>query len=246
MLTTNDLFGKVIDMTGHFDETRFRAQAQVEAYWEALRHGKGVPMRSDIDPRGIENALENAFILEKIAPGLARLRIAGAHLSDVIGMEVRGMPVSSFVSPLARADFAETLDVVTNGPAIARIEMSAENSIGKPELEARMLLLPLKSDFGDINRVLGCFETRGNIGRAPRRFNILRTELSKITEQPMDATTRRQTAKPGSLLHELPNIGERRELPEGFGEGKSTFEGKTHATGSRGFPSYLKLVKSED
>lgn len=246
MRTTNNQFGKVIDMTGHLDETRFRAQAQVEAYWQALRRGKGVPMRSDIDPRGIENALEYAFILEKIAPGLARLRIAGAHLSDVIGMEVRGMPISSFISPATRPDFAETLDAVTGGPAIARLELSAENSIGKPPLEARMLLLPLKSDFGDINRVLGCFESRGSIGRAPRRFNILRTELLEVSDQPSESSRPRQPVKPGSLLDELPNMSARRRDPEGFAEGRAHFRQKGTGEPPRAFPSYLKLIKTDD
>ncbi len=77
--------GNVITMSGYQQETRFRALSQVEAYWEGLRQGRDVPMRSDIDPRGIEDALEYAFILERIAPGLARLRVAGSHLSDVMG-----------------------------------------------------------------------------------------------------------------------------------------------------------------
>ena len=56
-----------------------------------------MPRRAEIDPRGIENALEYAFILERIAPGMARIRLAGIHLSDLMGMEVRGMPLTSFI-----------------------------------------------------------------------------------------------------------------------------------------------------
>ena len=46
--------------------------AEVEAYWEALRGVRMMPLRSEIDPRGIERALDHTFILERIAPGLAR------------------------------------------------------------------------------------------------------------------------------------------------------------------------------
>ena len=55
-----------------------------------------MPLRSEIDPRGLKGALEYCFVLERIAPGLARLRVAGSHLGDLMGMEVRGMPITAF------------------------------------------------------------------------------------------------------------------------------------------------------
>jgi len=229
--------GNVIEMAGFQGETRFRALVQVEAYWEGLRQGRDVPMRSDIDPRGIEDALEYAFILEKIAPGLARLRIAGSHLSDVIGMEVRGMPISSFVPPDGRAGFAETVEDVTTTPAIARMHMSADTGIGKPPLEARMLLLPLQSDFGEITRVLGCFETHGSIGRAPRRFNVLRTELIDVA-QSVNPLTPRET---------LNLIQPKTEGASGFAERPARFKTDQGAkTDKTPRPSYLKLVRDEE
>jgi hypothetical protein len=61
----------VVDMSNYKPEIGYTAIAQVEAYWNALRGDKLLPKRSEIDPRGIERALENAFILERIAPGCA-------------------------------------------------------------------------------------------------------------------------------------------------------------------------------
>ncbi|MCB2111761.1 MAG: PAS domain-containing protein, partial [Rhodobacteraceae bacterium] len=69
---------------------RFHSISVVRAYWEALRAGREVPYRSEIDPRGIESALEHTFVLERIAPRIARFRLAGVHLCDLMGMEVRG------------------------------------------------------------------------------------------------------------------------------------------------------------
>ena len=43
-----------------------------------------------------------------------------------------------------------------------------------------MILLPLKSDLGDISRVLGCLCTYGAIGRAPRRFELLNQEVTPL------------------------------------------------------------------
>lgn len=162
----------IIKMSQFLGTQKFPVLSTVEAYWEGLRAGRLLPRRSEIDPRGIENALEFAFILERIAPGVARMRIAGSHLTDLMGMEVRGMPASTFFTPAARARFGDTLEAVFDGPATATLDLVAERSIGKPALDARMLLLPLQSDLGDVSRVLGCLVTKGNVGRSPRRFEI--------------------------------------------------------------------------
>ena len=238
--------GNVISMSGYRGDMRFRSLNEVEAYWHALRRDGGVPKRSDIDPRGIENALEYAFILERIAPGLARLRIAGMHLSDLMGMEVRGMPVSSFIPPAGRTRFAEMLEEVMDAPAIAKVSLSAETGVGKPPLEGRMLLLPLVSDFGEISRVLGCFETHGSIGRAPRRFTVTETRVTRIEGV---------SAGPKGA-NRLPGRAERAGKidSEGFKEAETMFR---HAEAKARRldgpkpepaepPSYLRLVKSDD
>lgn len=151
---------------------RFRALAEVRAYWEALRKGRLVPARSEVDPRGIENGLEYAFIAERIAPGMVRFRLAGMHLNDLMGMEVRGMPLSSFFAPEARKRLSDVLEAVFKGPEAAEIMLAGESGIGKPPLTGRLLLLPLKSDLGDVNRMIGCLVSDGQIGRSPRRFLI--------------------------------------------------------------------------
>jgi hypothetical protein len=162
----------VISMSGFMSATRFNAITEVESYWDAIRAGRLVPRRSDIDPRGIERALEFAFILERVAPGIARLRIAGSHLSDMMGMEVRGMPLSAFITPAGRETMSTVLEQVFDSPARATIDLHSDSAIGKPAIDARLVLLPMKSDLGDISRALGCFATYGDIGRAPRRFDI--------------------------------------------------------------------------
>ena len=62
----------------------------IRAYWEGLRPEEGLPSRAQIDPRGMAGALSGAFMIERIAPGVGRLRIAGMQLVDLMGMEVRG------------------------------------------------------------------------------------------------------------------------------------------------------------
>ena len=171
----------VIAMNRHRPDPRFAHIAQVEAYWHALRGRRIVPRRAEVDPRGIESALEYAFILEQVAPGIGRLRIAGGHLVDLLGMEVRGMPLTAFFQPEARRALAECLVQVCNAPATARLSFQAETGIGKPPLEARLLLLPMRGESGEISRVLGCLDSSGSIGRTPRRFTVTARQMTEVT-----------------------------------------------------------------
>lgn len=169
------LFGK----GGHGDDSgasqeagRFAMLAEVRAYWEGLRQGSDLPRRDEIDPRGIAGALENTFLLERVAPGIARFRLAGMQLHDLMGMDVRGMPLSSLIEPQGRNRLAEALDGVFAGPGVLEIWLEGERGIGRPTLEARMLVLPLLAASGEVGLAIGCLALNGALGRAPRRFAI--------------------------------------------------------------------------
>ena len=153
---------------------------EMRAYWESLRKGRAIPDRADVEPRGIRSGLDYAFILERIAPGAARFRLAGRHLIDLMGMEVRGMPLCSLINPTFRGRLSDVLESVFKAPQIAEMRLSAEGGYARPALNARMLIMPLKSDLGDISRALGCFVSEGEIGRGPRRFDLLSDEISPV------------------------------------------------------------------
>lgn len=206
---------------GSFDDgaevNRFAMLAEVRAYWEGLRQGSELPRRDAIDPRGIAGALENTFMLERVAPGIARFRLAGMQLHDLMGMDVRGMPVSSLIEPQARIRMAEALESVFAGPGTLEIWLEGERGIGRPALEARMLLLPLTANRGDTDLALGCLAIHGALGRAPRRFaiaGILGEKIERRTgprrEQVRTAEDRRVADAPGmaegttAFLHGVP------------------------------------------
>ncbi|MCX8508796.1 MAG: PAS domain-containing protein [Rhodobacteraceae bacterium] len=211
---------KIVPFAGARKDMRFPAMSEVRAYWEALRNGRTVPLRADIDPRGIERALEYAFILEKAAPQVARFRLSGMHLTDLMGMEVRGMPLSGLFTPAARAEIGTVTEKLFAGPQIAELSLAAETGFGRPPMEARLLMLPLRSDLGDISRALGCLIAEGHIGRAPRRFDVTHTRMTPIAagQAPRRAG---QTA------------------PQGFSETQKGFDGLTVERG------HLRLVKSD-
>ncbi|OOY28131.1 hypothetical protein BMI90_09630 [Thioclava sp. L04-15] len=193
-----------------------RVSNELRAYWEALRAGRPMPSRAEIDPRGIDRALAFAFILERVAPGIARFRLAGMHLNDLMGMEVRGMPLTSFFTPEARKGVAELTEAVFASPAIAEAQLSADRALGRPLLSARLLILPLTSDFGDVSRALGCLVAEGEIGRSPRRFELIRSQTRLLP------TTRPMT--PAQLGPDPLRREALRGAPMGFAEAQARFE----------------------
>ncbi len=234
----------VVCMSDYQPDHGFAAIAQVEAYWEALRGGRLIPKRSEIDPRGIEQILEYAFIIERIAPGIARLRIAGSHLTDMMGMEVRGMPLTAFFAPAARRRVSGLLEEMFQTPAIVDLRMTSQ-TIAATAIPARMILLPLKSDLGDVSRCLGCFVALGELSPTPLRFDIdhqaLRlirpgtspVEIKTPALRPPAATAPTEAAKP---------------MLAGFAAPEAAFKARTSAKDRvvRPTPPYLRLIKSDD
>jgi hypothetical protein len=165
--------GKVVSLTERLGKVPAHpALAQLRGYWEALRAGGGLPSRAQIDPRGIEQALEFAFIAERAAPGVACFRLAGMHLNQLMGMEVRGMPLTTFFEPASRDEVGRQVERAFAGTDAVELSLDAERGIGRPELGARLLLLPLRTETGQVARLLGGLVAEGAIGRAPRRFRL--------------------------------------------------------------------------
>lgn len=186
---------------------RAAAMADFTAYWQGMRRGADVPRRSDIDPRGIEPLLPNAFVAERIAPGLARIRIAGSHLTDLMGMEVRGMPISAFIIPAHRDALSHHLVRLFDEPATLRLTLAASNGHGARGPGGTMLVLPLRSDLGDISRALGCLVTEGMPGPTPCRFTIAKAQITPLPP-PAPSRVPAQTAPrilPEASQAEAPN-----------------------------------------
>lgn len=207
-------------------DIRFPSIPVVRAYWEALRNGRDVPYRSEIDPRGIEAALEHTFILERIAPRVARFRLSGRHLNDLMGYEVRGMPLTSFFTPAARGEIEAILARVFDGPETAELTLASDSAAGRGAMEGRLLLLPMKSDLGDISRALGCLVCDGAIRRTPVRFTIAGARV-----MPTGGSTRA-----GTLRQPAP-------IASGFGEAAATFHGSAGSASASERP-YLRLIVS--
>jgi len=185
--------GNVVPLRKDDGDMQFPILNEVEAYWEALRDGRPLPARSDVDPRGLERALEYAFVAERISPTIARLRVAGNHMNDLMGMDVRGMPLSALFTVGARPELAKLLQTAFDGPTIVRATLSGPRAMGQPALEGGLLMLPLLSDKNEVSRMLGCLVSQGSIGRLPRRFELAsaktRALLGSWPQNPVPVST---------------------------------------------------------
>jgi hypothetical protein len=182
----------------------FPGPSQVRAYWEALRTPAAIPDRSALDPRGLAGVLDRVFLADRIGRGLVQVRIAGSGLSEVAGMDLRGLPLSCLFAPEARPDLAEVVEAVSGGTLAAELDLASDRGNGQPV--ARLLLLPL-ADGPDRRLVLGCL---GSSGIPPRsKFQILRRieERLVFAPQPSAAPLPQPTLRRHghlTLVHSLP------------------------------------------
>jgi len=161
--------------------------SSLKTYWERLRAGRIAPYRAEIDPRQFESALENMFIVERLAPDNMRIRLAGMKICEMMGMEVRGMQPGYLVDQADRLRFERLLNVVMAEPSVVELRLAAEGRGGR--YRATMLLMPLRSDFGEINRVLGCTSGQGEVFAAPLAFRIEDVAVTPIEPSASAADT---------------------------------------------------------
>lgn len=167
-------------MTDHDRGQAAQILSRLRAHWFSLRQGRVVPDRVDVTAAGLGPALDHAFILERIAPGAARLRLAGRHLVDLMGMEVRGMPFCALFNPRARGHLSDVVEAVFRGPQLAHMMLHAPLAAGG-EVDGQMLLMPLKSDLGDVTRILGCLVAEDVPARGPVRFDLGAEQFEALT-----------------------------------------------------------------
>lgn len=143
--------------------------ACVCAHWASLRRPHNLPARASLDPSAMAPALPNVFLGEFISPSVARIRLCGHAVEDVMGMDLRGMPLTALFGAAARSDIMAALAQIGRGVRVT-LSLQAEPGFGQPEMVAQLALMPLTDDDGRITHVLGVLERHGQIGRRPRRF----------------------------------------------------------------------------
>lgn len=157
------------------------------AYWNSLREGRLAPYRSEVDPRSIAPMLESTFILEHSDAGAPRFRLAGTKLCDQFGLELRGMSALALWHGESRSQLRGLLADVVAKPVIGHVACTVETR-GGHLFDAEFLYLPLRSDLGEMTRILGCgYYMRGFEHTLPGHEPIHHW-IDAVNEYPIDAS----------------------------------------------------------
>lgn len=146
--------------------------AELESYWRDLRGARALPARTDVNPAAIDAILPFAFVAERVAPQVARLRVAGSRLNDLLGMEARGMPLCAFFGPESRAAIGPMLARLFDDPAIVEIPVEGSRGLFRGRVTGRLILLPLTDGHGQVSRAIGAFLCDGVAGRSALRLDL--------------------------------------------------------------------------
>lgn len=175
---------------------------RVEQHWQDARGIRNIPARNDIAPDQIAQDLPHTFVLQLVAPGVARMRVAGQTLHEMLKMDARGMPISALFRPQARPKINMLVATALQEPAITALPLESVGGLMRPPLQGTMLLLPLTDAEGATTRVLGALDVQGTIGSRARRFQI--PQGAHIRHERLDlhlaisgkATVRRDAKRP--------------------------------------------------
>ena len=206
-------------------------------YWERLRAGRPCPYRAEVDPRDMAGDARHLFVLEDLGQGNIRFRLAGTAHMDAFGYDLRGMSARSIMEGRARESFVALISETLAEPGVgyARLTLPDGESVWE------ILLLPLRDNFGNVQRLLGCLHPIS--GRVPQHDGetAMRFTIEEMSIQPVGVTQG--------------EAGDTQALP-GFAEGQSAFEsgpsGLTAIDGGLngdrpdGKRPRLRVIKSDD
>ncbi len=195
-LDAHDIGPNIIALPGVRPGQPVNAARLAEGYWSALCRNGHLPNRSDVHPRALGDVLSHVFILERIAPGLARFRVAGSELTQLAGMDVRGMPISTFFHTTGRRDIAAALEACFDGPARVEATLTARNVQRGPDVQGQMLLLPLRSDMGRIDRCLGTIQMSGPLVSDTYRLVLDDCQVQSVFQTPRHSVPARAVPAP--------------------------------------------------
>lgn len=148
-------------------------------YWNSIRDGRLAPFRSEIEPKEISALLDSTFILEAQSRDSVRFRLAGTRLCENFGMELRGMSALALWHGECRAKVRDVMHRVVSEPCIGHVTCTVENR-GGFHYQAEFLYLPLRSDMGEMTRILGCGYYMGEEKAFARLYDPIHHWVDKV------------------------------------------------------------------
>lgn len=186
-------------------------------YWTSLRDGQDVPQRTALDPKAMSRILGHAMILDQVRHGTVRIRLGGNVMHQVLGMDVRGLPIRALFDLADRTRAVDLIEQVFDTPSTLELDLISEGAEGL--VTGRMLVLPLLDAAGAVTKALTVMVTDRVVMDAPRRFAVTNATARPLTGDTSpgtsDAPQRRATD------HRLPV-----EIMAGMAEDPAPFEAK--------------------
>lgn len=153
--------------------------------WADLRGARPAPFRAELDAGRIGARAPYLSIFEHVGPSNFRIRIAGDRLNRWFGLELRGMSALSMIDGPSRNHVQAALNRVVGDPAVALLRGSARALDGRAA-RFELALLPMRSDFGRIDRVLsGLWLLDAQAAAYPFLLEVDEVSVFPVTEQPM-------------------------------------------------------------
>lgn len=135
-------------------------------YWQSKRPAEDRnPPRSAIDPADFPRLLNTTFIVERMADGQHKMRLAGTFYHQLYGREITGATIED-LAPLNTAGktlhYAHHECARRNGPVYTEASTAW---LSERPLNYRRLLLPLAGSSSEIDYMIGTavfYDTAGN------------------------------------------------------------------------------------
>lgn len=134
-----------------------RAHHELLAYWTARKEPGRLPARASIDPRDLKRLLPTVSLIDVTRWGGRRnyrLRLAGTGLYRVYGGEITGKSLEDVYPGEVCEAWRRELDSVVEGrKPVVGVHSFAWR--GAAHLSTMWLRLPLASDGGEVDMILG-------------------------------------------------------------------------------------------
>ncbi|MFO6463169.1 PAS domain-containing protein [Jannaschia sp. KMU-145] len=170
-------------------------------YWLSLRRGTALPRRDALDPNAMRVTVGHSMIIDRVRAGTVRVRLGGRVMRDLMGMDVRGLPIKAFFALPDRDRATALVEEVFETGLATELDLACEGSEGV--VGAKMLILPLlDAAFAVTKAQVVVVTDRVIAGDAPRRFSVTGHRL-RATARSEHHPMRRATDRAAPLPMEL-------------------------------------------
>lgn len=170
-----------------FADSRFR---QMIRHWLALRQQDAVPHRGAVDPTRFHDCLDMAWLMERHEDGHYRYRLAGQAIADIHGGIRRGTDTASLFNPQALDMFRSRWEAVLDRGQLVRAEGIVLLAGGDQVSRVERLMLPLRSDNGEVSVILGAtrYERPRGPGVTTTDFPLTDIQFCPLDDIPLGAS----------------------------------------------------------